>query len=85
MSEAIRPDPFSRRVIFAPQLHGQRLSAEAFLILDCGHSIEWAAEPIPGYIACKSCASASAPAAPTRVPRKPTARRGSGAALHLGD
>jgi hypothetical protein len=46
--------PFTRRVVFAPQLQGR--NPGLFLVLDCGHSTDWnAAQPVPAYVECTLC------------------------------
>src|ERR1700722_2228572 len=80
VSVAQPPARFSRRVIFAPHLHGSNKSDEVFLVLDCGHWAEWSAsKPVPHSHVCASCAAAgpttlptgAAPTSPARTPSKP--------------
>jgi hypothetical protein len=48
-----RHSPFSRRVIFAPRTPRRALD---FLVLDCGHSVEWSiVKTAPDFLVCSSC------------------------------
>jgi hypothetical protein len=65
------PSSFSRSVIFARRPGASGSTPRGYLVLDCGHSIEWngAAPVAPSQVACPTCKLAAKPTA-ARTRRK---------------
>jgi hypothetical protein len=75
--------PVIHRVVFAPRFGGDH-SGAGLLILECGHSTEWASSEItPTFVVCSSCSLADAPAAKSISPtREATSDRTSTGSPH---